>query len=136
LCTSPQLASFEAAFTLSSTRGVLLGRKENVLILWLARCKACVCTSPQLASFEAAFMCTSPQLASFEAAFTPSSTRGVLLSRKQNVLILWLARCEACMRTSPQLASFDATFALSSTWHAGRFIRLQRKCSYSAVGLM
>jgi len=68
----PQLASFEAAFTLSSTRGVLLSRKENVLILWLARCEA--------------YMCTSSQLASFEAAFTPSSTRGVLLGRKEMFL--------------------------------------------------
>jgi hypothetical protein len=76
MCTSPQLASFEAALTPSSTRGVLLSRKENVLILWLARCEA--------------YMCTSPQLASFEAAFTPSSMRGVLLSRKENVLILRL----------------------------------------------
>jgi hypothetical protein len=76
MCTSPQLASFEAALTLSSTRGGLLGLKENVLILWLARCEA--------------YMCTSPQLASFEAAFTLSSTPGVLLRRKKNVLILRL----------------------------------------------
>jgi hypothetical protein len=76
MCTSPQLASFEAAFTLGSARGVLLSRKENVLILRLARCEAC--------------MCTSPQLASFEAAFTLNSARGVLLSRKENVLILRL----------------------------------------------
>jgi hypothetical protein len=99
--TSPQLARFEAALVQSSTRGVLFGRKENVLILWLARCEACIYTSPQLASFE--------------AVFTPSSTRGVLFGRKENALILWLARCEACMYTSPQLASFEAGFALCPT---------------------
>ena len=74
MCISPQLASFEAAFTLSSTRGFLLGHKKNVFILWLARYETCVCTSPQLASFE--------------AASTLSSTRGVLLGRKENVLVL------------------------------------------------
>lgn len=63
-----QLASFEAAFIPSSMRGILLNRKENVFIQWLARCEAC--------------MCTSPQLASFEAASTLSSVRGVLLNRK------------------------------------------------------
>jgi hypothetical protein len=74
MCISPQLASFEAAFTLSSTRCFLLGHKKNVFILWLARYETYVCTSPQLASFE--------------AAPSPKSTRGVLLGRKENVLVL------------------------------------------------
>jgi hypothetical protein len=78
-------------------------------------------------------MFTSPQLASFEAALTPSSTRGVLLGRKENVLILWLARCEAiyCALHPPHWS------VLRLRLHQAprrRFIRPQGKCSYSVVG--
>ena len=119
----PQLASFEAALSLSSIRDVLLSRARRICSYSAVRSLWRYALHLRLASFEASLTLLSPM-------------RVVLLSRKAKCSYSVVHVRHALCTSPPPLVSFEAAFkvTLSST----RDVLLSRKenCSYSAVGLI